>query len=165
MIFDFETRSSRLNWATQNILYWLVQYQRPHMKRQQIWRSTIATFTAIAPVVYISYCCMWLPYLGSFWNASCAQAMGKIHFSFLSKQRNWSLLCSSNQTKITFLFPFMFIFYKINKMNSLPIFLFTMFLIIYLFFHEHIDMNMETSIFVFRLFFSSPIQRISNLKQ
>jgi hypothetical protein len=65
-MFDFETCSGRLELGNTACLLLASTISVATRKMSRDLKPTIATFTALGPVLYVSYCCMMLPHLGSF---------------------------------------------------------------------------------------------------
>jgi hypothetical protein len=65
-MFDFETRSGRLEVGDTACLVLASTISVATRKTSRDMKPTIATFTALAPVLYISCGCMMLPHLGNF---------------------------------------------------------------------------------------------------
>jgi hypothetical protein len=84
IMLGFETCSGRLEVGNTACLVLASTVSVATRKLSKDMKPTIATFTALAAVLYISCGCMMLPHLGYFWNASVAYFLAWFPFELCS---------------------------------------------------------------------------------
>jgi hypothetical protein len=65
-MFAFETRSGRVELGNTACLVLASTISVATRKTSRDMKPTVADFTDLAPILYVSYCCMMLPHLRSF---------------------------------------------------------------------------------------------------